>query len=246
MLLLLILLFSILGNVGTIALAGLFLLFPQKRRLSALPLFVSYATGALLAAAFLGLIPEAQERLPSSTVMATILLGIILFFVLEKLVLWRHCHTQHCDVHGQGGLLILIGDGFHNFVDGVIIASAFLTSIPLGISTAVAVIVHEIPQEVSDFAILLQSGYSRAQVILFNLISGLAAVAGALLAYWFLMELEWALPYVMSLAAASFVYIATADLVPNLHRYTDLKQSVGQLVLMLGGIATIALIRATH
>jgi len=202
---------------------------------------ISYATGTLLGAAFLGLIPHALNDIPASAALSAVLGGIVLFFVLEKLVLWRHCHEERCEIHGTAGPLILIGDALHNFIDGVVIAAAFLTSIPLGIAASLAVISHEVPQEVGDFAILLESGYSRARAFLYNIISGLTALLGAVLAYLFLIGVKIAIPYIMALSAASFIYIATADLFPTLHRYANPKHGLRQLALMLAGIGTIVL-----
>jgi zinc and cadmium transporter len=202
---------------------------------------ISYATGTLLGAAFLGLIPHSLQHIPAPPILSTVLIGIVLFFVLEKLVVWRHCHNQQCEVHSTAGPLLLLGDAFHNFVDGVIIAAAFFASIPLGIATSLSVIAHEIPQEVGDLAILLESGYSRERAILYNMLSSLSTLPGALLAYLTLQEIERITPYIMALSAASFIYIAIADLVPSLHRHTGLGSSLRQLALMLAGIGTIAL-----
>jgi zinc and cadmium transporter len=171
---------------------------------------------------------------------------MVLFFVLEKLVLWRHCHDSNCEVHGQAAPLILVGDAFHNFVDGVVIAAAFLVSIPLGIATAIAVIAHEVPQEVGDFAILLESGYSRSKALLLNTLSAATTLPGALAAYFWLADTRSLVPYVLALSAASFIYIATADLVPNLHRRVALGDAVRQVALLLLGIGTIALLRVGH
>lgn len=150
--------FSLLGSVGAIALGGSFLLFPERTRGFLIPCLISYATGTLLGAAFLGLIPHALEHISTSTALPTWLLGIVLFFVLEKLGVWPHCHKEPCEVHGMAGPLILIEDALHNFGDGVVIAATFLTSITLGIATSLIVISHEVPQEAGEFAILLQSG----------------------------------------------------------------------------------------
>lgn len=179
-------------------------------------------------------------------ILITVLAGIISFFILEKLVLWRHCHESECEVHGQAAPLLLIGDAFHNFVDGVVIAAAFLTSIPLGVATAVAVIAHEIPQEVGDFAILLESGYSRKKALLLNTLSASTTLPGALVAYFWLADAYTLVPYVLAMSAASFIYIATADLVPNLHRLTKPLDSLRQVILLLLGIGTIALLHAGH
>lgn len=239
MLLALIMGFSLMGGVGSVSLAGLFLLFPDKTRQVFVTCLVSYATGTLLGAAFLGLIPRALNRIPASSALSVVLGGIILFLILEKVVIWRHCHHESCDTHGTAGPLILIGDAFHNFVDGAVIAATFVTSIPLGIATSLAVISHEIPQELGDFAILLESGYKKRQAFLYNIISSLSSVFGAALAYLFLLEVHVVIGYVMLISASGFIYIAIADLIPSLHRHTSVKHSVFQLALILGGIGTI-------
>jgi zinc and cadmium transporter len=233
--------FAVLGSVGAIGLAGLFLLFPEKIHRLLIPCLISYASGTLLGAAFLGLIPHALNHVPAASVLPTVLTGIVLFFLLEKLLIWRHCHRGECESHGTAGPLIIIGDAFHNFADGLVIAATFITSISLGIATSLAVIAHEIPQEVGDFAILLQSGYSRRRAVLYNVLSSLAALLGAVLAYFFLKEVVAVTPYIMALSAASFIYIATVDLIPDLHRQTSLAAGARQFVLMLIGIGTIVL-----
>ncbi len=233
--------FSLVGSVGAIVVAALFLLFPEKTRRILIPSLISYATGTLLGAAFLGLIPRALADIPPSAALSGVLLGIVLFFILEKLVVWRHCHDQHCEVHGTAGPLLLIGDAFHNFVDGVIIAATFVASVSLGIATSLSVIAHEIPQEVGDLAILLESGYPRRRALIYNMLSSLSTLPGAAVAYLALQQIQRVTPYIMSLSAASFIYIAVADLVPSLHHYSEPWSSVRQLILMLVGIATIAL-----
>ena len=233
--------FSILGSIGAVAGAALMLLFPDSIRRTLVPVLVSYATGTLLGAAFLGMIPAGLKQAPAPALMATVLAGMVLFFVLEKLVLWRHCHDGECEVHGRAGLLILIGDAFHNFVDGVVITAAFLTSIPLGIATSLAVIAHEVPQEIGDFAILLDNGYGRMRAFVLNTLSAATTLPGALVAYFWLGEMREAVPYVLAISAASFIYIAAADLIPSLHRQVTLAASLWQLVLLLVGIGTISL-----
>lgn len=223
------------------------------------PVLISYAIGALLGAAFLEVLPHAIEAAESPEKAAmNILAGILLFFVLEKLVLWRHCHDEGCaghephshghghggHEHGRSGLLILVGDTFHNFVDGVLIAAAFVESTPLGIVTALAIIAHEIPQEVGDYLILLHSGYSKAKALAFNLLSSLATLVGAMLAYFALSELTSWIPSLLGLAAASMIYVAVADLIPGLHKRTELKATVQQVLLIVLGIASIALVQA--
>ena len=232
--------FSILSSIGAIAGAALFLFFPQGIRNFLVPCLISYATGTLLGTAFLGIIPASLKQAPVVSVMTTILAGMVIFFVLEKLVLWRHCHGRACEVHGHAAPLILIGDAFHNFVDGVVIAAAFLTSFPLGVATSLAVIAHEVPQEVGDFAILLDSGYGRAKALALNGLSAAATLPGAVAAYLWLGEIREAVPYILALSAASFIYIASVDLIPGLHKQMTLIESLRQLFLLLAGIATIS------
>ena len=214
---------------------------------------ISYAIGALLGAAFLEVLPHALEHGDPQRMTSTVLFGILVFFALEKLVLWRHCHHDHCEAHdahapahdhGRSGLMILVGDTFHNFVDGVLIAAAFLENTQLGIVTALAIIAHEIPQEVGDFLILLHSGYSRARALAFNLLSSLATLLGAMLAYFALSELNEWIPSLLCFAAASMIYVAVADLIPGLHKRTDLKATIQQISLICLGIASIAVARA--
>ncbi|MDD2741157.1 MAG: ZIP family metal transporter [Rhodocyclaceae bacterium] len=214
---------------------------------------ISYAIGALLGAAFLEIIPHALEHGDPHQMAATILFGILAFFVLEKLVLWRHCHHDHCEAHdaqapthdhGRSGLLILVGDTFHNFVDGILIAAAFLQSTELGIVTALAIIAHEIPQEVGDYLILLHSGYSKTRALVFNLLSSLATLVGALLAYFALSQLTEIIPFMLGLAAASMIYVAVADLIPGLHKRTELRATIQQVLLIGLGVASIVVARA--
>ena len=245
-----IILFTILGGMLSVLGASLVLFLPKKIITRMLPFSVSFATGALLSVSFVGLIPHALEEVGHEnfhTLSITILGGLMFFFALEKMVLWRHCHHDDCethvDVHAHGhqsaGSLILVGDSVHNFVDGVLIAAAFLTDIHLGVVTALAVSTHEIPQEIGDFAILLQSGFTRKKAILYNVISSFATLIGGLLAYFWLADFEHLLPYVLAFAAASFIYIAVADLIPTLHKRINLAAGVEQILLMLFGIGLI-------
>jgi zinc and cadmium transporter len=239
--LVIILFFCLVGGIGSIALAAAIMFVPARFTNRALPVLVAYATGTLLGASFLGLIPQALDRLPASRLMPVILAGVLVFFLLEKILLWRHCHDGECDIHGQSGLLILFGDAFHNFVDGVVIAASFFVSPELGIAAAFAVIAHEIPQELGDFLILLESGYSRSRALLLNALSGSTTVLGGLTAFFFLQKINAALPYVMAISAASFLYIALADLIPGHRRNVSPASTILQFVLMLLGIGTIAL-----
>jgi zinc and cadmium transporter len=241
-----ILLAAVVGGVLSAAAAAAFTLAAPARWVGAL---ISFAIGTLLGAAFLEILPHAFEITESAHTLAmTVLFGILGFFVLEKLVLWRHCHVEACEAHdhhadahdhGRSGLLILIGDSFHNFVDGVLIAAAFMESTALGVVTATAVIAHEIPQEVGDFVILLHSGYSRARAFALNLLSSFAMVVGALLAYFALQALESWIVTLLGIAAASMIYVAVADLIPGLHKRAKLGDTAQQVLLIGLGVATI-------
>ena len=229
---------SVLGGLGGLLVASGILLIDDARRARLIPWLVSYAVGALLGVSMLAILPQALETLPASRVFGTLLLGILGFFVLEKLVLWRHCHIHDCEVHDGSVFPVLIGDAFHNFVDGAVIAAAVMTSVPLGVSTALAIAAHEIPQEVGDFAILLHAGYSRRRALLLNVTSGLASAAGAVVALVALKQVPVILPYCLAFAAASFLYVAMADLIPGLHRGRTDAHSMRQIVLIAAGVAT--------
>ena len=233
---------SLLGGLGGLLVASGVLLIRDPFRAKLIPWLVSYAVGALLGISMMGLLPESLESLPAARVFATLLGGILLFFILEKLVLWRHCHTHDCEVHESTVASVMIGDTFHNFVDGAVIAAAVLTSVPLGVSTAVAVAAHEIPQEIGDFAILLHAGYSRRKALLLNVLSALASAAGAIGAFLAFDIVPRTLPYFLVLAAASFLYVAMADLIPGLHRGRTDASSLRQIILIALGIATMVLL----
>jgi zinc and cadmium transporter len=250
-----IIVFTALGGVLGVLLAGAFLLLSAGARARMLPSFVSFAIGALLGVAFLALIPHAMEEgVDPHHIGLTVLLGVLGFFTLEKLVLWRHCHTHDCELHGSefeqakqaaAGNLILIGDGIHNFVDGVLIAAAFMTDVQLGIVTSIAVIAHEIPQELGDFAVLLHSGFSRGRALFYNVLSSLTTVIGGIAAYYSLTVASAAVPYVLAIAAASFIYIAVADLIPGLHRRPAPAETLQQVVLIGLGVLVIYFAEST-
>ena len=215
------------------------------------PMLVSFAIGALLGAAFLEIIPHAFEEGEAHQVAFAILGGIFGFFVLEKLLLWRHCHTENCEVHdqhahdqGRSGALIVIGDTVHNFIDGVLIAAAFLQSIELGVVTAVAIIAHEIPQEVGDFLILLHSGYTRLRALAMNLLSSAATVVGGVIGYFALQLILGLEAILLGVVAASMIYVAVADLIPGLHRRPELRDTASQALLIALGIGAIAIVGA--
>ena len=230
---------SILGSCGGLLVASSLLLFNDGLRKRLLPWFVSYAVGALLGVALLALLPQALALIRPAVVFGTLLAGILVFFVLEKLVLLRHCHADGCLVHGAAAPLVIIGDAFHNFIDGAIICVAVLTSIPLGINTAIAVAAHEIPQEVGDVAILLASGYSRRRALILNVVSGASGILGALMAFAAVEIVPGVRPFVLAFSSASLLYIAMSDLIPDLHRGRIDANAVRQVVLILAGIGTI-------
>lgn len=249
-LLLWILLFTLLGGALSALAASLFLTASKSVRARVLPHLVSFATGALLGAALLGLLPHAIEIAGEGSthhIGMTLLVGLLIFFVLEKLVLWRHCHQDECEGHvphdhhraAASASLILIGDTLHNTLDGVLIAAAFMTDVHLGIVTAVAVIAHEIPQEVSDLAILLHGGMSRARAFALNLLTSVSSVVGGIGAYFALAPIEHLLPYALTIAASSFLYIAVADLIPGLHRRVDPGAGLAQFVFIVLGVVII-------
>ena len=274
-----IILFTAFGGIASAAFAGLFLLIPEQTGARMLPHFVSFATGALLGAALLALLPEAIEGVGpggAHAVGATLVVGLGVFFVIEKLVLWRHgashTHDNHSghgrDDNGQGannngsrhdhrdralehdhhdharqgaaGVLLLIGDSIHNALDGVLIAAAFLSDVSLGLVTSLAVAAHEVPHRVGDFAILLHTGMSRSRALLLNMATGLASILGGIVAYVGLRKAAGALPYALALAAAGFLYIAVAGLIPALHRRADPRTSLTQVILMGLGVGVIA------
>ena len=282
-----IILFTAVGGIASAAFAGLFLLVPDAAGRRLLPHFISYATGALLGAALLALLPEAMEGVGpqgAHAIGAALLVGLGAFFVIEKLVLWWHTHGNgqghahgtdghghqphaqighghdHTHEHGPNdghenghghdghehgraaasGVLVIIGDSVHNALDGVLIAAAFLTSFPLGLVTTFAVAAHEIPHRVGDFAILVHSGMSRGRALVMNMATGLTSIVGGVAAYFGLQRAIGALPYALALAAAGFLYIAVAGLIPGLHRRADPRTSLAQVILMGLGVGTIA------
>ena len=250
----LILVFTALGGLLSVLLAGVFLIVPERPRARVLPHLVSFATGTLLGASLLALLPDAMEAAgPGSAQGIGIALaaGIGAFFILEKLVLWRHSHSEEYADHGAhhahhehrehaSAFLVLIGDSIHNALDGVLIAAAFLTDVKLGIVTSIAVMTHEIPQEIGDFAVLLHSGMSRTRALALNLLTSLTSVIGGVIGYFALARAMDLLPYAIAVAAACFLYVAVADLIPGLHRRVSPKESVAQVLLITLGLVVIA------
>ncbi len=207
--------------------------------------FLSFAAGTLLTVAFLDLLPETIEAYEGAggehavdTAVLAILGGFLIFFVVEKLLFWYHCHEEKCTVH-TSATMVLIGDTLHNFLDGAAIAVAFLVNPAVGIATTVAVFLHEIPQEVADFSTLLSSGMSPRRAIGFNMLSALASLLGALIAYFFSTQFAGALPLLLGLTAGGFIYIAAADLIPEIHKERRRGMMTRQFVIFLAGCAII-------
>jgi zinc and cadmium transporter len=235
---------SLAGGVVSVGAATLALFL----RASWISTLVSFAIGALLGAAFLEVIPHAFEHGDPHTVAMSILGGILVFFLLEKLLLWRHSHDHdehsHTHDHGRSGALIVVGDTIHNFLDGILIAAAFMQSTQLGIIAALAIVAHEIPQEVGDFLILLNSGYSKTKAFVLNMLSSCATLVGGVLGYYALQVIEGWTPVLLGVVGASMIYVAVADLIPGLHRRPELRATLSQSVLIALGIGSIALVRA--
>jgi zinc and cadmium transporter len=262
-------LLAIVGLTGAVglasaAVASLFVLLPERVRRAIVPHLVSFATGALLGAALIALLPSAIKGAGlwnGHKVGLALLAGLLFFFLLEKLVLWHHCHDEEAHAggprgghgahpHGHAhvtdshrehvtGPMILWGDAFHNVIDGIVIAAAYLTNPALGVATAVAVFTHELPTEIGDIGILLHSGMSRTRALLLNGVVSLAAVLGGVVAFYTLgAALKW-LPYALAFASASLLYIAVADLIPGLHRRLEPRATLQQVALILLGLASI-------
>ena len=247
------------GAALSLAIAALVAFRVQARWI---PTVVSYAVGALLGAVFLDLLPHLFERTRDpERIAGFLLLGLLAFFVLEKVLLWRHHHHMddepgaepgsHAHYHahdhdgGRTGYMIVVGDAFHNFTDGVIIAGAFLADMRLGVVTSVAIIAHEIPQEIGDFLVLLHSGFGKRKALVMNALSGLATVVGALIAYFAISQVSGWIPEILAVAAASMIYVAVADLIPGLQRRTGPAETLAQVAFIALGIASIWLIRAS-
>jgi len=234
------------GSILSLAIAGV---VGYRVKQHWIPTFVSFAVGALLGAVFLDIFPHLfEESKQPARAAAFILGGILAFFVLEKALLWRHHHHGeegvHEHDHGRSGWMIVVGDSFHNFTDGVIIAGAFIADVKVGVVTALAIVAHEIPQEIGDFLVLLHSGFDRREALLLNALSGFAMVAGALLGFFMLSAVSAWIPEILAIAAASMIYVAVADLIPGLHRRTAFGESVLQVTFIALGIGLIALIHA--
>jgi zinc and cadmium transporter len=227
--------------VSLISLIGIFTFLIQEKLLQRILFYlIGFSAGALIGGAFLHILPEALEEVNSTTVFSYVIVGIILFFLMERYFYWRHCHDGICEVHSFT-YLNLIGDGFHNFLDGMIIAASFTVSIKIGVVTTLAVIFHEIPQELGDFGVLVYGGFSKTKALIFNFISALAAMLGALAGYFISASAAHFSNFILPLTAGGFIYIATSDLIPELHKESNLKKSTLAFIAFLLGIGFMAL-----
>ena len=228
--------------VSLISLVGIFTLAIKDNLLhKVLFCLIGFSAGALIGSAFLHILPECLENGKSTTVFSYLILGIIIFFIMERFLHWRHCHEEGvCKTHAFT-YLTLVGDGFHNFIDGMVIAASFVVSFQLGLVTTLAIILHEIPQELSDFAVLVYGGFTKKKALLFNFASALMAMFGALAGYFINDYIQGFSNFILPLTAGGFIYIATSDLIPELHKENDLKRSMAAFSAFLLGIVFMAL-----
>lgn len=208
---------------------------------SRLLLVVSFAAGALVGVSFLELLPEALEKVSAVKILFTCLLGFIAFYLLERSLIWYHCHEEHCERHASA-TLIIFGDTLHNFLDGLAVAASFLVSAPLGMMTSLAMIFHEIPQEVGDFGVLLHSGYSRAKALIVNLVSAIFCILGGVVGFYFFESFQQALPYLLALTAGNFLYLGAADLLPQTHKVEKRWAIFSHTAAFLSGIILLWLL----
>lgn len=240
-----IILWSVIGGIAGF-LGAILIVFKVVKKREHMLYLVGFAAGSMLAAVFFDLLPEAMELAGNAaTPLAYVLYGIVIFYCLEKLFLWQHCHRhahgEVCEVH-VGSRMVIVGDSMHNFLDGVAIAAAFLVNVPLGVVTALAVFVHEIPQEVGDVGVLLHDGFSRKQALVWNLVSAALCVVGAIVAYFLMSAFRAIEVYLVAIAAGGFIYVATSDLLPEIHREMKKKDIFAHTFVFLLGIVVIWLV----
>jgi len=224
------------------ALIGVFTLSVREEKLSKILLFlVSLSAGTMIGGAFLHLLPEASEKLEEPTIYSLVLLSFITFFFIEKLLHWRHCHKDHCHIHSFG-YLNLFGDAIHNFIDGLILAAAFVTDIKLGLVTTLAIALHEIPQEIGDFGVLLYAGFEKKKALLANFTVALTVVLGGIVGYFLSFQIQNLQTYLLPFAAGGFIYIAASDLMPEIRKEKSLKKSLVSFGIFLLGILLMFLV----
>jgi len=229
--------------VSLLSLVGIFTLFLREKILDKiLILLVSLSAGVLIGSAFLHLIPESLNKSPADNVFLFTLIGFIFFFLIEKILHWRHCHEGHCPVH-MFAYLNLLGDSIHNLIDGLIIAASFIVSIPLGIITTLAVALHEIPQEIGDFGVLIYGGFKKGKALFFNFITAATAILGGILGYYLSSSIENLVTFLLPIAAGGFIYIAGSDLIPEIKKELDLKKSLLNFLFFIIGILIMFLFK---
>lgn len=229
--------------VSLISLIGILLFWLRIENLHKITHYlVSFAIGTLLGGAFLHLLPEALEKSSIQTTFLFVIIGILLFFIIEKYIHWRHCHEDECEYHATAQIN-LIGDAIHNFMDGVAIAVSFLVNVPTGIATTIAIAIHEIPQELGDFGILLHCGYSKTKAIFYNLLTALVAVVGAVLTLVFASYVQNLVFILMPITAGGFIYLAGTDLFPELHKEKNISSSLMQVLLLVLGIFLMLILK---
>ncbi|MFA5113353.1 MAG: ZIP family metal transporter [Candidatus Margulisiibacteriota bacterium] len=233
--------------ISLISLVGVFTLSLKDKILDEiLLLLVGFSAGTLAGGAFLHLLPESLEKLPGGETFVYALVGFSVFFLMERILYWRHCHEGHCDVHAFS-YLNLFGDGIHNFIDGLVIAGSFLGGVPLGIATTVAVVSHEIPQEIGDFAVLIYGGFSKGRALAYNLLSAVMAVAGGVAGYFLATNIAGFSAPLLPITAGGFIYIAASDLIPELHKEKDANKSNLAFILFILGLLFMWLMKQlTH
>lgn len=226
---------------------AVFFIFLKREHLPKITMFlVALAAGTLMGGAFLHLIPEASEQIDAGTVSGIFLVSFAVFFLVEKILHWTHCHKIDCPVHSTFGYMNLIGDSIHNFIDGLIIASTFMIDTGLGIATTLAVALHEIPQEVGDYGVLIHAGFNNKKALILNYLVALTVMAGGIVGYFSFSHLENALPYLLPFAAGGFVYIAAADLMPELRKEANMKRSMNIFLVFIAGILIMQLIKTIN
>jgi len=222
--------------ISLIAFVGILTLSLKDKVLNKILLFlVSLSAGALMGGAFIHLIPESIEKYGNGDILIFVLVGFILFFIIEKILHWRHCHKGKCDVH-TFHYMNLVGDSIHNFIDGLIMAAAFVTSIPLGITTSIAIAAHEIPQEIGDFGVLIYGGFEKKKALFMNFLVALTAVIGGVVGYLISQRIHETTTFLLPFAAGGFIYIAATDLVPEIKKELDFKKYIATLCVFIVGI----------
>ena len=222
---------------------GIFTLVVKEEKLERALLFlISFSAGALMGGAFLHLLPEAAQEIQPEILFPAVLTSFVFFFLVEKILCWRHCHKGKCKVHSFGWIN-LFGDSIHNFIDGLVIAGSFLTSLKLGLITSLAVALHEIPQEIGDFGVLLYSGFKKRKALIANFLVALTVVLGGLAGFFLSYQAQKMIPYLLPLAAGGFIYISASDLMPELRKEASLKKSLVSFGIFLGGILLMFLLK---